>query len=323
MAFATDFLFPAIEPYETGMLPVDEIHTLYWEQSGNPNGIPVVFVHGGPGGGTSPKGRRFFDPMHYRIVLFDQRGAGKSTPMGETQNNTTPDLVSDMEKLRVHLGIEKWHLFGGSWGSTLSLAYAQTHSDRCLSMVLRGIFLCRPSEIHWFYQEAGVIFPEPFEKLSSFIPEEERHDLIAAYHKRLNSDDPEIAHQAAKIWSWYEGSCSTLFPDPELVQGFTEDATAIPIARIETHYFINGSFMPEGGLLAHVDKIRHIPTVIVQGRYDVVCPVRSANDLANAFPEAEYVIVPNAGHSAFDPALTEALVKGTQKMKQIQLKRAA
>lgn len=310
-------LYPPLEPYDSGMMPVDEIHTIYWEQSGNPEGIPVLFIHGGPGGGTSPKHRQFFDPKHYRIILFDQRGSGQSTPMGELRQNTTPLLISDMEELRKLLKIEKWHLFGGSWGVTLALAYAIEHPDRVLSMVLRGVFLCRPEEITWFYQDAGMIHPEAFQKLASYLPEEERHDIVKAYHHRLTNGDKAGQLEAAKIWSGYEGTCSTLMPNPDLVKSFEVDNTAICFARIETHYFTNGSFLPPEGLLEHISKIRHIPTIIVQGRYDIVCPIKTADELARAFPEAEYIIVPNAGHSAFDPPLQEELVKATDKMKTL------
>ncbi len=310
-------LYPPLEPYASGMLPVDGIHTLYWEQSGNPKGVPVLFIHGGPGGGTSPKHRQYFDPNHYRIILFDQRGAGKSTPMGELQDNTTPLLVSDMEKLRVLLEVEKWHLFGGSWGVTLALSYAIEHPDRVLSMVLRGVFLCRPEEIKWFYQDAGIIFPEAFRKLAHYLPEEERQDITKAYHKRLTCGNKELELEAAKIWSGYEGTCSTLMPNPDLVKTFEVDHTAICFARIETHYFVNDAFLPSEGLLGHIDKIRHIPTIIVQGRYDIVCPIKSADDLVQVFPEAEYIIVPNAGHSAFDPPLQAELVKATNKIKSL------
>lgn len=311
-------LFPPIEPRKTDMLPVDDIHTLYWEESGNPNGIPVLFIHGGPGGGTSARNRQFFDPDHYRIILFDQRGAGKSTPMGELRQNTTPLLVEDIEKLRKLLGIEKWHLFGGSWGSTLSLAYAIAHPSRVLGMVLRGIFLCRPEEFQWFYQDAGVIFPEAFRKLAEYVPVGERDNLIQAYHKRLTCGNLEKEMEAAHIWSWYEGSCSSLLPNPDIVGSFMVDNTALCIARIETHYFLHNAFLPEEGLLAHIEKIRHIPTIIVQGRYDIVCPIMSADALARAFPEAQYVIVPDAGHSSYDPSLTVELVRATERMKKIK-----
>ena len=311
------YLYPPLEPYESGMFPVDDLHTLYWEQCGNPNGVPVLFLHGGPGGGFSPKNRQFFDPTYYRIILFDQRGSGKSTPMGELRDNTTPHLISDIEKLRSFFKIEKWHLFGGSWGSTLSLSYAQAHPDRVLSMVLRGIFLCRPEEIKWFYQDAGIIFPEAFRKFSTFIPEDEHHDLTKAYYKRLTGSDKNLALEAAKRWSGYEGTCATLLPNPQLVHDFEEDHTATCIARIETHYFVHNAFLPPEGLLGHIDKIRHIPTIIVQGRYDIVCPIKSADDLTQVFPEARYIIVPNAGHSASD--LQEQLVDATNTIKNMNL----
>ena len=314
----TPALYPELEPFSSGMLPVDDIHTLYWEESGNPQGIPVLFIHGGPGAGTSPKCRQFFDPSYYRIVLFDQRGSGKSTPMGEVRQNTTPLLVSDMEHLRAHLDIEHWHLFGGSWGSTLALAYAQTHPDRILSMVLRGIFLCRPQEFKWFYQDSGIIFPEAFRTFSEFLPEAERHDTIKAYHKRLNSGDPKLELEAATVWSKYEGICATLLPREDVVKSLTDPHTALCLAKIETHYFMNNAFLPPEGLLAHMDKIRHIPTIIVQGRYDIVCPIMSADALARAFPEADYIVVPNAGHSAGDPALQSELLKATEKVKHFK-----
>lgn len=311
-------LYPELEPFESGMLPVDDLHTLYWEQSGNPNGIPVIFIHGGPGAGTSPKARRFFDPEYYRIILFDQRGSGKSLPTGEIRQNTTPLLISDMEQIRGHLGIDHWHLFGGSWGSTLALSYAIAHPTRVLSMVLRGIFLCRPHEFKWFYQDAGIIFPEAFRIFSEFLPEDERHDTIASYYKRLNCGNPDHELEAAKIWSSYEGTCATLLPNEEIVQSLSDPHTALCMAKMETHYFINNAFLPPEGLLAHVDKIRHIPTIIVQGRYDIVCPIMSADDLARAFPEAQYIIVPNAGHSAGDPALQAELLKATEKVKHFK-----
>lgn len=309
-------LFPHIEPHQTGMLPVDEIHTLYWEESGNPKGVPIVFLHGGPGIGTYPKCRRFFDPEYYRIILFDQRGAGKSTPLGELRQNTTPLLVQDMEKLREHLDINKWMLFGGAWGSALALSYAIAHPGRVSRMILRGIFLCRPEEIHWFYQEAGLIFPEAFRRFSEYVPQEERDNLVQAYYKRVTCGEEEKELEAARVWSWYEGACSSLLPNPDLINYITEDPFAYSTARIETHYFMNNSFMPEGGLLAHVDKIRHIPTIIVQGRYDIPCPIKTADELAHAFPEAEYVIVPDAGHAAFDKPLMIELVRATERMKK-------
>ncbi len=306
-------LYPPIEPYETGMLPVSERHTLYYEVSGNPRGKPVVFLHGGPGGGTSPDHRRYFDPERYRIVLFDQRGAGKSTPYACLEENTTWDLVADIERLRQHLDIRKWVVFGGSWGSTLALAYAETHPDRVRALVLRGIFLCRKKEIEWFYQEgANAIFPDAWEPYRDLIPPDERHDMVAAYYRRLTSDDEGVRLAAARAWSVWEGRTSKLLPDPELVKDFDERALAI--ARIECHYFINRIFMEsEHYLIEHVHRIRHIPTVIVQGRYDVVCPVMTAWELHKAFPEADFQIIPNAGHSASEPGTTAALVAATDR----------
>jgi len=310
-------LYPEIEPYNQGMLPVSSGHTIYWEESGNPTGKPVVFVHGGPGGGTTPKCRRFFDPAAYRIVLFDQRGSGKSTPLSSLEANTTWDLVSDMELIREHLGIARWQVFGGSWGSTLALAYAETHPDRVTELVLRGIFLLRKKEIDWFYQEgASFIFPDVWESYLAPIPEEERADLVQAYYKRLTSDDAAVRAAAAKAWSVWEGSTSKLLFDAEFVKRFADDGFADVFARIECHYFTNkGFFTSEDQLLANVDKIRHIPTVIVQGRYDVVCPIYTAHDLHKAFPEAEYIVVPDAGHSAFEPGNQHHLLEATDKFR--------
>lgn len=310
-------LFPACEPYNWGMLPVDDLHTVYWEECGNPEGIPVLFIHGGPGGGCCPTHRRFFDPEHYRVILFDQRGAGRSTPMGELRHNTTDLLIEDMEAIRKLLRIDRWHLFGGSWGVTLALAYAIAHPERVMGMVLRGVFLCRPSEIRWFYQENGTIMPEAFRQFSSFIPEEERNNLVLAYHKRLTCGDPAIEMEAAKMWSGYEGVCSSLLPNESIHASFLADTMAICIARIETHYFLNNSFLPHGGLLAYLDKIRHIPTIIIQGRYDLVCPIVTADELARSFPEATYVIIPDGGHSAMDPPIQQGLLWATEKMKAV------
>ncbi len=306
-------LYPPIEPYETGLLPVSPRHTLYYEVSGNPQGRPVVFLHGGPGGGTSPDHRRYFDPERYRIVLFDQRGAGKSVPYACLEENTTWDLVADIERLRQHLSIERWVVFGGSWGSTLALAYAETHPDRARALVLRGIFLCRKKEIDWFYQEgANAIFPDAWEPYCNLIPPEERHDMVAAYYRRLTSDDEETRLAAARAWSVWEGSASKLLPDPDLIKDF--DDRALAIARIECHYFINRIFMEsEHYLLEHARRIRHIPTVIVQGRYDVVCPMMTAWALHKALPEADLQIIPNAGHSASEPGTTAALVAATDR----------
>lgn len=308
-------LFPPIEPHETGLLQRDDPHRLYWEESGDPKGQPVVFLHGGPGAGASADHRRFFDPSHYRIVVFDQRGAGRSHPLGELWNNTTSHLVSDIEALRSHLGIDRWMVFGGSWGSTLALAYAQAHPDRVTSLVLRGIFLCRKPEIDWFLHGMRWIYPEAWRAFVAVIPEEERGDLLAAYHKRLVDPDPAVHMPAARAWSVYEGSCSTLMPSPETVAAFGEETHALGLARIEAHYFINDIFMRDGALLEGVERIRRIPAVIVQGRYDVVCPIATADELHAAWPEADYQIIPDAGHSAMEPGIRRALVAATERFK--------
>ena len=312
-------MYDPIEPFDTGMLPVSPLHTLYYEQCGNPQGNPVVFLHGGPGGGLSPDYRRFFDPAAYRIVLFDQRGSGMSTPYAELEEDTTWDLVADIERLREHLGIDRWVVFGGSWGSTLALAYAETHPERVKALVLRGIFLVRKRELAWFYQDgADAVFPDFYEDYVNFIPEEERGDLMQAYYSRLTSDDEAVRFEAAKRWSIWEGSTSKLFPDPGLIEMFSAPDKAVSLARIECHYFLNNCFFDsENYLLENVGKIRHIPTVIVQGRYDMVCPAMSAWALHRAFPEAELVIVPDAGHSAYEKGNTSALVEATDKFRTV------
>ncbi|HYL33741.1 MAG TPA: prolyl aminopeptidase [Stellaceae bacterium] len=309
-------LFPPIEPYQSGMLPLDGHHTMYWEQSGNPAGLPAVFLHGGPGAGATPTHRRFFDPAIYRIVVFDQRGAGRSTPLGETHDNTLRHLIADIERLRVHLGIERWLVFGGSWGSTLALAYAETHPDRCSGLVLRGIFLCRQSEIDWFLYGMRAVFPEAWRNFSGFIPENERADLLTAYIRRLMDPTPAMHMPAARAWSTYEGVCSTLLPSPDTVAAFGEDRMALGLARIEAHYFRHHVINPAHDLVARVDCIREVPAVIVQGRYDMVCPVVSADELHRAWPEAQYVIVPDAGHSAMEPGIRTELVAATERMKR-------
>jgi proline iminopeptidase len=312
----TTTLYPPIDPYASGMLETTGGHRLYWETSGNPDGIPVLFVHGGPGSGTSPNQRRFFDPARYRIILFDQRGSGRSTPHGELSDNTTPHLIADMEALRRELGIETWLVFGGSWGSTLALAYAESHPERCRGLVLRGIFLCRKSEIDWFLYGIRAFFPEAQRQLAEFIPESERHDLLTAYHRRLIDPDPAVHQPAAFQWATFEASCSTLLPNPDLVSAFGAEKTALSLSRIEAHYFANNIFLPDNSLLANVDRIRHVPAVIVQGRYDAVCPIVSADDLARAWPEARYVIVADAGHSAFEPGIARELVAATDSFAQ-------
>ena len=304
-------LYPAIEPHRHGFLATDSVHQIYWEVSGNPDGIPVVFVHGGPGSGTSPVQRRFFDPARYRIVLFDQRGSGRSTPHGELRDNTTPHLIADMEQLRAELGIDRWLVFGGSWGSTLALAYGEAHPEQCLGFVLRGIFLCRSSEIDWFLYGIKHFFPEAQRDLAEFIPADERDDLLHAYHRPLNDPDPEIHLPAARVWARFEAACSTLRPDPKLVAAFGADHTALSLARIEAHYFVHDIFLPKNSLLAQLPRIRHLPATIVQGRYDAVCPIVNADELARAWPEATYVIVDDAGHSAFEPGIGHELVRAT------------
>jgi proline iminopeptidase len=308
-------LYPPIEPYRTGRLRVSDIHELYFEESGNPNGKPVVFLHGGPGSGTEGKQRRFFDPARYRIVLFDQRGCGRSTPFASLEQNTTWELVADLEKLREHLGISQWQVFGGSWGSTLALAYAQTHPDRVSELVLRGIFLLRKWEIDWFYQEgASRIFADAWEDYVKPIPPGERDNLLRAYQRRLTSDDPKVRQEAATAWSLWEGRTSALRPNPDLIAKFGADEFALSLARIECHYFLNAGFLErDGWLLDNVGRIRHIPAVIVQGRYDVVCPMQSAWELHRAWPEAELRLVPDSGHSAFEVATASALVEATNR----------
>ena len=312
-------IHPPIEPYRTGMLRVSDIHEVYWEESGSPDGTPAVFVHGGPGGGTSPDQRRFFDPSAYRIVLFDQRGCGKCTPHASLDENTTWDLVADMERIREHLGIDRWVVFGGSWGSTLALAYAQAHPDRVRAIVLRGIFLLRPKELRWYYQEgASNIYPDAWESFVAPIPEDERDDLMAAYHRRLTGEDRGVRIAAAKAWSVWEGSTSWLLPSPEHTSSFEEDEFAEAFARIENHYFVNGGFFDHPDqLLDGIDRIRHIPAVIVQGRYDMPCPVTTAWDLHRRWPEADFHIVPDAGHAAMEPGTRSLLVEATDRFRGI------
>lgn len=312
-------LFPPIDPYDSGYLPVDELHTLYWEQCGRPDGVPVLFLHGGPGAGASPTHRRFFDPHHYRIIILDQRGSGRATPLGETRRNTTEHLVADLEALRRVLRIEKWLLFGGSWGSTLALAYAQTHPERCLGLVLRGVFLMRRQEIDWFLHGMRNFFPEAWESFVGHIPERERGDLLEAYWRRLDSPDPAVRVAAGRVWSGYEAACSCLLPPREPIgPNPADDAHALGLARIEAHYFRSNAFRPDDKLLREIDRIRHLPATIVQGRYDVVCPITSADALRRAWPEADYRVVPDAGHSALEPGVRAALVEATERYKTLK-----
>lgn len=314
-AAARRTLYPEIEPFDIGRLQVSERHSLYYEQCGNPAGKPVVMVHGGPGGGCSAAMRRFHDPKHYRIVLFDQRGAGRSTPHADLVDNTTWDLVADMERLREHLGIRRWQVFGGSWGSTLGLAYAQSHPQQVSELVLRGIFMLRRWELEWFYQEgASRLYPDAWERYLAAIPEVERGDLISAYHRRLTSEDREVRVRAARAWSVWEAATSFLHQDPQFMAAHEADDFALAFARIESHYFVNGGFLEvEDQLLRDVDRIRHLPATIVHGRYDVVCPLQNAWDLHRAWPEATLEIVADAGHSAFEPGNVDALVRATER----------
>ena len=310
-------LYPAIEPFASGFLQVSPVHRLYYEQCGNPDGKPVVFLHGGPGAGCGPNSRRFFDPAHYHIILFDQRGCGRSTPHAELVENTTWELVADMERLREHLGIDRWQVFGGSWGSTLALSYAQTHPQRVSELVLRGIFMLRRWELEWFYQKGcDAIFPDAWETYLAQIPEVERGDLISAYYRRLTSPDPAIRLSAAKAWSVWEASTSYLLQDAEQIKGNAVDEFALAFARIECHYFVHGGFFEaDDQLLRNASRLKDIPAVIVQGRYDVVCPTRSAWDLHRAWPEADLRIVADAGHSAFEPGITDELVRATDRFR--------
>ena len=308
-------LYPEIDPYNQFNLKVSNLHTIHIEESGNPNGKPVIFLHGGPGGGIEPIYRQYFDPEKWRIIIFDQRGCGKSTPHAELAENTTWELVDDIEKIREYLGIEKWVVFGGSWGSTLSLSYAITHPERCKALVLRGIFMIRNKEIDWFYQEgASNIYPDAWEQYVKPIPEDERHDMVAAYYKRLTSKDESVRLEAAKAWSIWEASTSKLIQSDDYLHQFEDAKVAEAFARIECHYFTHGGFFKsENWLLENVDKIRHIPTVIVQGRYDVVCPMVSAWELHRAFPEADFKIVQDAGHSMTEKGIAAKLVEYTDK----------
>lgn len=312
-------LYPEIEPFDTGFLKVSNTHELYWEQIGNPKGAPVIFLHGGPGGGITPDYRRFFDPEFYRVILFDQRGAGKSKPHAEIQDNTTWDLVSDIEKIRKHFDISQWIVFGGSWGSTLSLIYAESHPESIKALCLRGIFMCRRQEILWFYQEgASRIFPDAFRPYKEFIPENERNDLVAAYYKRLTSEDKALRLQAARHWSVWEGSTSFLTPQDSQVEKFDEPDFALAFARIECHYFTNHIFLEnDSWILDKTSLIQDVPIDIIHGRYDVVCPVENAFDLKNRLPKARLFVIDQAGHSAFEPGITSQLLESMEGFKKL------
>ncbi|MCA1973561.1 MAG: prolyl aminopeptidase [Caenispirillum sp.] len=324
-AAAEDSLFPPVEARASGHLAVDAVHRLYWEESGNPDGVPVVFLHGGPGGGVGPQFRRFFDPAFYRIVLFDQRGSGRSTPFADLRNNTTGHLVEDIEALRVHLGVDRWLVFGGSWGSTLALAYAEAHPERCRGLILRGIFLCSDAEIDWFLHGMARFFPEAARAFAGFLPEEERGDLLGAYYRRLADPDPAVHGPAARVWSSYEEACSRLIPTRSLAAdpGATPPASsgrpepALALARLEAHYMVNRGFLDPGQLMAGLPRLRDLPVTIVQGRYDMVCPIATADAVARALPDCRYVVVPDAGHSALEPGIRRALVEATQDFRRI------
>lgn len=308
-------LYPPIEPHVSGLLRLDDRHVMYWEECGNPKGMPVVFLHGGPGAGATPAHRRFFDPAFYRVVVYDQRGAGRSPPHGELAGNTTPDLIADLEALRAHRGIDRWLVFGGSWGSTLALAYAEAHPERCRGLILRGIFLCRQPEIDWFLAGMRTVFPEAWRSFVEFLPAPERDNLLDGYYRRLVDPDPAVHLPAARAWSSYEGACSTLLPSPETVTAFADDRVALGLARIEAHYFRHRIFLPDNALIDNIHRIRHLPGIIVQGRYDMVCPIATADDLARAWPQAEYRIIADAGHSAMEPGTRSALVAAMERMK--------
>ncbi len=310
-------LFPAIEPYSSGYLNVGDGHELYWEQSGNPEGKPIVFLHGGPGGGTSPLNRCFFDPDAYRIILFNQRGAGRSTPHASAAHNTRAHLVADIELLRRHLKIEQWHVFGGSWGSTLALSYASAHPERCRALILRGIFLLEQEEIDWWLYGTRQLFPESWEQFARHIPEEDRHDLLGAYHRRLFSGNPLVEMEAAIHWTSYEGAMAALLPKVETIVTPEQKAHALALARLECHYFTQEVIAPGQSLLHQVDRFRHIPAIIIHGRYDCVCPLATAHRLHLAWPEADYIIVPDGGHSALDPAIRSRLIEATEHFKTI------
>jgi proline iminopeptidase len=310
-------LHPDIAPYGSGYLARSAGHSMYWEQAGNPRGLPVLFLHGGPGAGAGAVHRRFFDPQVWRAVLFDQRGAGRSRPLGGLDDNTTSFLIEDIEALRSQLGIEQWVLFGGSWGSTLAIAYAQAHPERVRACVLRGIFLGRDTEVDWFLHGVRAVFPDAHDQFIGFLPAAERGDILRAYRARLNDPDPRVHGPAARAWSVFEGSCSTLLPHPDTVTTFARDRAALGLARIEAHYFEHKLYLPPEGLLHSMDRIGHIPAEIVQGRYDMVCPPQSAFELAARWPEARLTVVPDAGHSALEPGTRVALLAALERFSAV------
>ena len=309
-------LYPDCAPHASGMLPLDALHTMYWEECGNASGPPMLFIHGGPGGGSLPHHRRFYDPSFWRIVLYDQRGAGRSTPAAELRENTTAHLIEDIERLREHLRVDKWLLFGGSWGSTLALLYAQAHPERVSGLVLRGVFLATRAEIDWFMHGMSRIFPEAWREFAHFLPPDERGDVLGNYHRRLANDDRRVHAPAAHAWDRYESACSTLLPKRSGSGRLDGDAGAIAIARIEAHYFTHDAFIEPDAVLANIGRIRALPCTIVQGRYDIICPPAAADALARAWPEADYIVVPDAGHSVREPGTTRELVAAVQRMQR-------
>ncbi len=308
-------LFPEIKPFETGEIDLDGTHKMYWEQSGNPDGAPALFLHGGPGAGATPAHRCFFDPAHYRIVIFDQRGAGRSKPLAEITDNTTDHLIADIETLRTRLGIEHWLVFGGSWGATLALAYGIRHPERCTGFVLRGVFLGRSSEIDWFMHGMRTVYPEAWHAFAEHLPESERGDLLGSYYARLTDPDPKVHGPAAAAWSRYEGACSKLVPGHD-APGNHVSGPALGLARLEAHYIRNRIFLPENHLLENISRIHHLPAIVVQGRYDMICPMVTADELCRAWPKAEMVVVQEAGHSAMEPGIRAALVAATETFKK-------
>ncbi len=307
-------LYPDCTPYLSGKLKLDARHAMHWEACGNATGVPLLFIHGGPGGGSFPHHRRFYDPSFWRIVLYDQRGAGRSTPVADVVDNTTDHLIEDIERLREHLGIDRWLLFGGSWGSTLALLYAQAHPERVLGLVLRGVFLATRGEIDWFIHGMSRIFPEAWRAFCEFLPTHERGDILGNYYRRLTSQDRQINAPAAQAWDLYESACSTLLPKGNGNARLDGDMAALSIARIEAHYFVHNAFIDDDRILSNIARIRHLPCAIVQGRYDIICPPAAADALARAWPGAEYLVVPDAGHSVREPGTTQALVAAVQRM---------
>lgn len=310
-------LYPPIEPFSQGMLPLDGLHQMYWEQCGAPDGQPVLYLHGGPGDGCAPASRQLFDPSHYRAILFDQRGSGRSVPRGEWRDNTTAHLIADIERLREHLGIERWLLFGGSWGSTLALAYAQAHPQRVTGLVLRGIFLGRQSEIDWFMHGMGQFHPEAWQEFVAPIPPAQRGQLLQAYYRGLCDPDPQVHLPLARSWGRYEASCVALRPQPDTMLRAGSEYLALPLARLEAHYFIHRIFLPEGQLLQQLPRIRHLPAIIVQGRHDVICPPATAHELACHWPEAEFQLVEAAGHSLWEEGILQRLLQALERCKQL------